>query len=202
MHELVFNVLDTATHAVTLGRPFLHLTKTLTRYRHRMKELCRSIRIPRICLLGSVQRLGGYANGKMVNVVPYTGADVSAMSSAYAKKEGFKVNSAKRHRIPVQVADGSIVSAIGVVENVEWQYNADGRRYDTDVYVFENLSVDFLLGYDILRESNSAFKQEADDDLDDTVDAEEFWLYNTLKCVGDSGKPSAPIFSEQKPSTD
>lgn len=189
-HQVVFNVLKTATHPITLGRPFLHFTETLTTYSRRMKELCRSFRMPRLCLLGSVQRLSGYANGKRVSAVPDTGADVSAMSAAYANRHGFNVNSAKEHQIPFQLADGSIVSASGMIKDVDWQYGADGRRYGIDVYVFKDLSVDFLLGYDVLRESDAAFKQRADNDFDQSDLAGDLWLCNGLKLVGNPGKSS------------
>jgi len=185
-HELEFNVVRSAVHDVVLGSPFLNLTETFTRHFHRIKQKLRDSCRPRICLLGSQQYVRGSANGIHVDAVPDTGADVSVMSAAFARQHGFVVNTADEHRISLVFADGSTATTIGLVEDVEWNYESSRDSYRLGVYVLEELQTDLILDYTFLFDTD-AFVVYEDDfwvEDDDTSDGRSSWLISIIKLVG------------------
>jgi hypothetical protein len=55
VYHLKFNVMREAVHDVIIESPFLKLTKTYTRYKHRLQQMFREVRLPRLRFLGSHQ---------------------------------------------------------------------------------------------------------------------------------------------------
>jgi hypothetical protein len=189
-HTLLFNVLRTSVYDVVLGSPFLQATETLTRYAHRIGRRCREALSHRVCALGASQRVSGRLNGIHMDATPDTGSDVSLMSASFAARHRLKINTDKHHRVLLEFADGSTARATGLVENVEWAYGDTGFPYRMDVYVLPELSVDLLLGYDFLHDTNAFVAYEGDfwsgDDVEKQAVADEVaitWLFWIIKLV-------------------
>jgi hypothetical protein len=189
-HTLLFNVLRTSVYDVVLGSPFLQATETLTRYAHRIGRRCREAHSHRVCALGASQRVSGRLNGIHMDATPDTGSDVSLMSASLAARHRLKINTDKHHRVLLEFADGSTARATGLVENVEWAYGDTGIHHRIDVYVLPELSVDLLLGYGFLHDTNAFVAHESDfwsgDDVEKQVVADVeavAWLFWIIKLV-------------------
>jgi hypothetical protein len=189
-HALLFHVLRTSVYDVVLGSPFLQATETLTRYAHRIGRRCHEALSHRVCALGASQRVSGRLNGIHMDATPDTGSDVSLMSASLAARHKLKVNTEKQHRVLLEFADGSTATATGLVENLEWRYGDTGDPYRMDVYVLPQLSVDLLLGYDFLHDTNAFVAYEGDfwsgDDVEKQAFADEVaitWLFWIIKLV-------------------
>lgn len=125
--------------------------------------------------------------------MPDTGADVSLVSLAFAKRRRLKIDTSEEHRVLLEFADGSTERAIGIVKDVKWSYDSSTTAHRVDVYVLQNLCVDLLLGYDFLRETD-AFSTYIDDlheavedaIMDVSVDDEIAWLLNIIKLVDEA----------------
>jgi predicted aspartyl protease len=189
-HTLLFHVLRTSLYDVVLGSPFLKATETLTRYAHRIGRRCREALSHHVCALGASQRVSGRLNGVHMDATPDTGSDVSLMSASLAARHKLKVNTDKQHRVLLEFADGSTATATGLVENLEWRYGDTGDPYRMDVYVLPQLSVDLLLGYDFLHDTNAFVAYEGDfwsgDDVEKQAFADEVaitWLFWIIKLV-------------------
>ncbi|KAF2182352.1 hypothetical protein K469DRAFT_232168 [Zopfia rhizophila CBS 207.26] len=93
---------------------FLEETQTLTKYRHRLVALARSVLwIPKIRTLGETQeRLLCSLDGENVEVLPDSGSEVDVMSHSYALRRGFSMESTQRW---IMLADGSIEKTCGLV---------------------------------------------------------------------------------------
>jgi hypothetical protein len=125
-----------------------------------------------------------------MDATPDTGSDVSLMSASLAVRHRLKVNTDKQHRVLLEFADGSTANATGLVENVEWTYGYTGIPYRIDVYVLSELSVDLLLGYGFLHDTNAFVAHEGDfwsgDDVEKQAVADEVaitWLLWIIKLV-------------------
>lgn len=114
------------------------------------------------------------------------------MSAAFAAQHGFKINTDKEHRVLLEFADGSKANAAGVVEDMEWRYGNSDTAHRFDVYVLPELSVDLLLGYDLLDEANAFVTHESEfwssDDVEKQVahvsDEEGIaWMFWIIKLV-------------------
>lgn len=193
-HRLEFNVLRNAIHDVVLGSSFLSLTETLTRNVHRIKqklrEKLRETCPHRLCFLGSQQYVSGRADGTYVDAVPDTGADVSVMSASFAEDHGFVVNTAEEHRISLAFADGSTATTIGVVENLEWNYDSSEDSHLLNVYVLEELETDLILDYSFLCDTDAFIVYEDDFWIDDDNTSDDDWLISIIKLVDKALKDS------------
>lgn len=164
-HDLTFHVLRRSVHDVILGSAFLRASETFTRFAHRVGRKIREAANPgiqRVCFLGSQQYVSGAANGVYVDAVPDTGADVSVMSAAFARANGFEVDNNKQHRISLGFADGSTARARGVVKDVAWRFGADEQTHLTDVYVLSGMPEDLVLSWDFLCQTEAFLEHEQD----------------------------------------
>jgi hypothetical protein len=84
------------------------------------------------------------------------------MSTEYARKRGFEVESSKEHRIQVLFADGSTGTTRGLVNKVAWQFGSSpSKSYSEDFYVLDDLQCDVILSCDFL-EKTDAFRIHGD----------------------------------------
>lgn len=160
VHQMEFNVMRDAVHDVIIGSPFLKLTKTFTRYKHRLQQMLREVRLPRLRFLGSHQYIRGRVNGSYVDAVPDTGADVPVMSLSFAEEHGFEVITDPEHRILLQFADGSTATTLGMVRNMEWSFGSSGAQHHIDVYVLEELQTGLILDNTFLYDTNAFVAHE------------------------------------------
>jgi hypothetical protein len=182
-HQLEFNVIQKAVHDVIVGSPFLSLTETFTRHIHRVKQVIRKIHLPRVCYLGSHQYVGGEIDGIYVDAVPDTGADVSVMSSSFAEKHGFMIDTGQEHRVLLEFADGSTATSIGMVD-IEWKFGSSEIPYHIDAYVLEELQTDFILDNTFLHGTDAFIAYEEDFWMDDSDSFEDGWMISIIKLVG------------------
>ena len=153
-----FHVLPRCVHDVILGSPFLRLTQTLTKYRHRIVKKLRGMSSRhRVCFTGaSQQKLAGWANGQSILALPDTGSDVCLMSLQYARERGYRIDTDPRHREMLEFVDGSTAETFGRVEGFEWKFDkSDFQIHAPEVHVLENLPTDLLLGYGFLDETDA-----------------------------------------------
>lgn len=162
VHQVQFNVMREAVHDVIIGSPFLKLTKTFTRYKHRLQQMLREVRLPRLRFLESHQYVRGRVNGSCVDAVPDTGADVPVMSLSFAKEHGFEVITDPEHRILLQFADGSTATTIGMVRNMNWSFGSSGAQHHIDAYVLEELQTGLILDNTFLYDTNAFVAHERD----------------------------------------
>lgn len=155
LYDMVCTVVPGLKHDLILGLPFLKLTKTMSKFKHRIKHTVSKVftRFSKklfFSLLGvQRQRLWGLLDGELTGVVPDSGSDVVLISEAYAKQRGFKVNRRNADRLELEFADGSIGRTSGVVENLTWAFD-DKTSIKTNFYVLRGLPVDVVLSNDLL----------------------------------------------------
>lgn len=186
IYDLVFNVLRRSLHDVILGSPFLHMTQTLTRFTGRIESQLRQELdggAYKMCLLGSHQYVSGMVNGITVNAVPDTGAEVSVMSAAFARANGFTVNTGEQNQVLLGFADCSTAQALGVVQDVAWNYGRDKKSHLTDVYVLADLSIDLVLGNDFLSQTNAFVEHESDFWHVENDGRDESFMLNLIKVM-------------------
>ena len=183
VHHLNFNVMREAVHDVIIGSPFLKLTKTYTRYKHRLQQMLREVRLPRLRLLGSHQYVRGWVNDTYVDAVPDTGADVPVMSMSFAEEHGFEVITDPEHQILLQFADGSTATAIGMVKDMDWSFGSSEVQHRIDVYVLEELQTDLILDNTFLYDTNAFAAHERDFWTAGSDILGDGWMISIIKLV-------------------
>jgi hypothetical protein len=181
-HRLEFNVIRGAIHDVIVGSPFLSLTKTFTKRIDRVEQIIRKVHLPRICYIGSHQYVRGQVNGTYVEAVPDTGADVSVMSLSFAEEHGFFVDTSPEHQIPMEFADGSTATTIGVVD-LAWKFESSEISYRISAYVLQELQTDFILDNTFLYHTDAFVVHEEDFWIDDSDGNEDDWMISIIKLV-------------------
>jgi hypothetical protein len=195
IHHLTFNVMREAVHDVIIGSPFLKLTKTYTRYKHRLQQMLREVRLPRLRFLGSHQYVRGWVDGAYVDAVPDTGADVPVMSLAFAEQHGFIVDTNAKHRILLQFADGSTATTLGIVRDMNWSFGSSEVQHHIDVYVLEELQTDLILDNNFLYDTNAFVVHERDFWTADSEILGDSWMVSIIKLVDRVLKGSRPTNS-------
>ncbi|KAJ0107077.1 hypothetical protein J7T55_006956 [Diaporthe amygdali] len=148
-HSLNCWILPGCIHDIVLGNHFLNLTKTLTKFMHRVKCKLSLSERPRLRLIGKqIQRLTGYLNGEMALAIPDTGSDLMCMSGSYARSMGLSIDDNVDNLLEVELADGSVCITSGVVRNLSWAVG--DKAILCDFYVLEDLCADVVLGKDYL----------------------------------------------------
>ncbi|KAK3057400.1 hypothetical protein LTR09_001584 [Extremus antarcticus] len=153
LHPVEFVVLPKCRQKPIFGSPFLSLTKTLTRYRHRITRILRNAISCRVQYLGAPRQLVyGTLDGNAVLALPDTGSDVMLLSSAYVARHGLTVDPAASHQRMLDYADGSSSRTSGMVHGLQWRYGDSlDEIYSADFYVLDDLQCDVLLSYDFLE---------------------------------------------------
>jgi hypothetical protein len=185
-----FHVLPKCVHDIILGSPFLRLTQTFTKFRHRIVNKLRGLSSRhRVCFTGSSQQmLAGWANGQSVLALPDTGSDICLMSAQYARERGYRVDTDPRHRQLLEFVDGSTAETLGRVEGFQWEFDkSDIQLHTPEIHVLEDLQTDLLLGYDFLMETDAfSTHEELFVDIephDEHVDEMFGWLACAIKLV-------------------
>lgn len=184
VHRLTFNVMREAVHDVIIGSPFLKLTKTYTRYKHRLQQMLREVRLPRLRFLGSHQYVRGWVNGAYVDAVPDTGADVPVMSLSFAREHGFEVIANPEHRILLEFADGSTATTVGMVRDMNWSFGSSEAQHHINVYVLEELQTDLILDNTFLYDTNAFVAHERDFWTTNGGTLGDGWMVSIIKLVG------------------
>lgn len=143
-----------AVHNLVLGSPFLKLSETFTKFRHRIKSRLSTLsRRLQLRLMGfERQRLWGLLNGHPTLALPDTGSDVMLVSRKYAKEVGLTVDWSHGNWLEVEYADGSTDWTSGVARNVPWTVGE--TTILCDFHVLNSLSVDLVLSNDYLFDMN------------------------------------------------
>lgn len=107
-----FRVSETTVSPLIMSRRFLMATHTLSKYRHRLVSLAKSMRqLPCIRSLGqSTQRLMCSIDGEDAQAFPDSGSDVDVISHSYALQRNFTITPTNAR---IMLADGSIENAVG-----------------------------------------------------------------------------------------
>jgi hypothetical protein len=139
-----------SVHELVLGNPFIKLSETLTRFRHRIKSrLAAFSRRLRLRLMGfEQQRVWSLLSGHLTMVLPDTGSDVMLVSSKYAEETGLEVDGHPDNWLEVQYVDGSTDWTSGVARNVSW--SVGNTTVSCDFHVLDSLDVDVVLSNDYL----------------------------------------------------
>jgi hypothetical protein len=192
-----FHVLPKCVHDIILGSPFLRLTQTFTKFRHRVVNKLRGLSPRhRVCFTGSSQQmLAGWANGRPVLALPDTGSDICLMSAQYARERGYRVDTDPRYRQLLEFVDGSTAETLGRVEGFQWEFDkSDIQLHTPEIHVLEGLQTDLLLGYDFLMETDAFSTHEelfVDIEPHDEHVGEMFgWLACTVRLVTKLGLKS------------
>lgn len=181
-HIRSFAVLPSCVHDVVLGKTFLRLTRTLTRFTRRLKEIVvKCVGTSRLHLMGrSEEEFFGQVDGYLTSACPDTGSDIMAMSSLFAQQRGHDVDTSPHNIIQVQYADGSFGWTQGKASNVNWKFrfgsSADGS-YNVDFYVLDDLPCNLILSNEFLFD-NDVFQRyekhficfDSEDNEDDDVE--------------------------------
>jgi hypothetical protein len=171
-------IMPGCTSDLILSGPFLRVTKTLTTFKNRIKESIRQIPRTRfrINLVGNEkQRLWGSLDGRSALALPDTGSDVMLVSAEWAKENNLEIDHEPRHRLELELADGSKVFTMGIVHNATWTFGDSSKTVCCDFYVLDNLLVDvvfsndFIFGLDVFSRFNHFMI-----DLDSMPDLSEF----------------------------
>jgi hypothetical protein len=188
-----FHVLPKCVHDIILGSPFLRLTQTFTKFRHRVvKKLWGRSPRHRVCLTGfSQEMLSGWANGQSILALPDTGSDICLMSLRYARERGYRVDTDPIHRQMLEFVDGSTAGTFGRVEGFQWEFDrSDIQLHTPEIHVLEGLQTDLLLGYEFLDDSDAFGTHEElfiDAEPHDEPAEDMFgWLVSTIKLVTNS----------------
>ena len=188
-----FQVLPKCVHDIILGSPFLRLTQTFTKFRHRVVKKLRGTSMRhRVCLTGSSQEmLSGWANGQSILALPDTGSDICLMSLRYAQERGYHIDTDLKHRKLLEFVDGSTAETFGRVEGFQWEFDrSDIHLHSPEVHVLENLQTDLLLGYEFLEDCDAFGTHEelfTEAELHDGIVDDLFGLLvSTIKLVTNS----------------
>ena len=119
-----FFVFDKLQCNIILGRPFLRATQTLDLYQHRLRHIEGASDVPlAVRSVGQVkERMQCWLDGKAVWTLPDTGADVNLISPTFARalgygdKKGKPIYRANRHRIDLEMVNGSTVTTEGAIQ--------------------------------------------------------------------------------------
>lgn len=153
IHELSCVVLENVFYPLVLGSKFLKLTKTFTKYMHRLKRaFSKSTRIS-LKMFGEEQEfVSGYLNGSNCFAVPDSGSKIMAVSGAFARAHGLEVHRGPNHQHLMEFIDGSEALTDGVIKDLQWQFRLEDMPLRCDFHVIENLPVDAILSSALVDE--------------------------------------------------
>ncbi|KAI6565001.1 hypothetical protein MCOR03_002149 [Pyricularia oryzae] len=153
VHNIVCHVVETLAHPLSLGRPFLEATRSLTTHKSRIiRAVHRAGRnFFRLHLLGEgLGEIAGHLDGKPTLALPDTGSEIMAVSTALAKRRGWTIDRRSSRRVQVQFADGSTAFTRGLVSGLEWDFGNGDRPTKCDFHVIDDLPVEVILSSDFI----------------------------------------------------
>lgn len=120
-----FDILENSFYDVLLGRPFLDMTETLTKFKERIQQkLVPCIQTgERIFLIGDAQstHLACSINGRPAWASPDTGSDMMVVSGDFASRNQLRARSGRQYRRRITFVDGSSAVTDGMVLGAELQ---------------------------------------------------------------------------------
>jgi hypothetical protein len=183
IYKLEFNVVRKCIRDIILGSPFLRVTETFTRFRHRVGRRLRNMFSCQVRYLGAPQQqVFGRLDGVPTSALPDTGSDIMLLDAEYARLRGYQIDKRHHHQRELEFADGSLGRTTGMIHDVQWSYDDSAEQIiTTHFYVLEKLECNVLLSYDFL-ESTRAFTDHYSSFLDlenfDTFDGD--WTLSTI----------------------
>lgn len=190
-HIRSFAILPSCVHDVVLGKTFLRLTQCFTRFKNRIREiLVRSVGYPKMHLMGGVdEEVCGQVDGHLASACADTGSDM-AISSRFAEKRGYTVDTSHHNTIQVQFADGTYGWTKGKVSDVNWKFGYDSGpdgSFKVDFYVLDNLPCEVILSNEFLFDNNILERYEKHFiRFDDEEDDDELDTFYMIQRVGKS----------------
>ncbi|MCJ1245212.1 hypothetical protein MMC30_002413 [Trapelia coarctata] len=148
-----FNVLPRLTASLIMGSNFLKVTKTLSKYKHRL-QACVPITgaLPSVNLIGSTKlaksRFFCHVDGRPTYVNADSASDLDLMSSTYVRAHRYRLDRRLQVCKYVQLADGTVAQTIGQVTAVVKL--KDGYRHTRTFDVLPCLTSDVLFGDEFL----------------------------------------------------
>lgn len=148
------------TQKLILGKPFLKVTQTVTKFYGRIKSrLARTLNRVNLHYLGNDwDLLQGNLNGHSTRALPDTGSDIMVVSMAYVLGLGLVVDNSKSEQLLFEFADGTTRWTNGIVRDIEWK--ANGHTSMFDLYILDSLQVDMILSKDYVFEMG-VFSQDS-----------------------------------------
>ncbi|KAI0147210.1 hypothetical protein GGR57DRAFT_263403 [Xylariaceae sp. FL1272] len=195
------HVLPSLNHKLILGYNFLRRTRTLSQFKHRLKEVLYSgLKRLSLRLLHDDElddegraRVHGLIEGVPLLAVPDSGSNIMAMSSSLARKLGLPIN--RRKRTEIEFADGSTATTLGVV-NARWQFPQWGYMGPDDYFnpsteyewhVIDGLTADVILGIDFIKTHDVFDRYEYTlTDADSATASEIYGIYATSEYLEQS----------------
>ncbi|RSL68647.1 hypothetical protein CEP54_002748 [Fusarium duplospermum] len=154
-HILDCWIIPKCTSELILSAGFLRVTQTLTKFKDRITRMKRSgfrSRL-RMNLIGEErQRLWGSMNNRSTHALLDTGCDLDLVDARWARANNFNIDEGPENRLPLELADGSLVSTTGIVRDATWTFGDSQQKVCSDFYVLDTLSVDVVFGGDFIME--------------------------------------------------
>lgn len=151
--KCVFQIWDKlAGGDLIMGRAFLSETRTLSSFRHRLRERISSLSLPTINFIGSTTtdsccRFACNIDGRPTHINADTGSDLDVISLRYARAQRYEINTEERKL--VRLGDASVVGTYG---QVEAEVDVGGYKYWKVFDVLPDLTSDVVLGELTLEE--------------------------------------------------
>ena len=132
-----FHVLKSCFYSVILGKPFLDLTETLTKFTKRIHQAfvpCLK-RGSSLFLLGRPHQslVTCQVNGRSGEALADTGSDFMFVSGDFARQNNFKVHTEKKYRKLIRFVDGSQGYTDGIVRNVKLEVDLPKLPYGCEL---------------------------------------------------------------------
>ncbi|KAK2048178.1 hypothetical protein LZ31DRAFT_78706 [Colletotrichum somersetense] len=153
-------IIPGCVHDLILSHAFLHATRTLTKFVHRIKStLCKSPGRLRLNLLGGEgRRLQGFINNTSTLALPDTGSNIILISESFAASQAMRVDRSASYYEEVEFANGSRDITSGIVRRLKWTFGSTQQSVVCDFYVLNGLPVDIILSSDFLFEFQVFFR--------------------------------------------
>jgi len=175
-YSLVFHILPNSLHDVILGKPFLGVTQTLTKFFHRIKEkVVKAVSQQRhmLYLGASGPRFEGYVKNVPQAALGDTGSKVAVLDEDFARRIGVPIHNTRKYRTWLRFADNSTVRAAGMAFGVEWKFGGSETPYLLDFHILKNASSSVILCDTFLFDTR-AFSQYQDCLFDEDHEDNEY----------------------------
>lgn len=153
IYEETFIVVQQCAAPLVLGKAFLRMTETFSRFRHRLKKAVASVSQPwRLMYTGSSGlHVSCIVGAKPVLANVDTGSDKDFISLRYARSRRWKVVHLPRHIGFVELADGTKTKVVGYVDA---PLEIGGIKYLKRWYILHDLACDVLIGDETIEETD------------------------------------------------
>lgn len=150
-----FHVCSNLTASLVMGSAFLAATKTLTKFKHRLKEkIVSSGSIPTVNLIGSSmkaqRRFACRVDGRWTNVNADSASGLDLLSPEYVKANKLRIDRRREVRKRIRLADQSQAETIGQVKVTIELGDGLENVYERVFDVLPGLTSEILFGEDFL----------------------------------------------------